>query len=805
MTGAVDEGFGSWVREWRHTNRWTQERLAEALGYDVSYVAKIERGKRNPTSQFVARLADVTAIPRDRLLRLSRQPSSRVRAPLPPTPWVGRGREVAEVAALLKTEARCVTLVGSPGVGKTSLALEVAWTVKDAFRSGVSFVPLAELSTADAVAAAVVDRLGLVEQVGTPLDDVVVDALASRQHLLLLDNFEHVLAARELVARLTSHPSEFRVLVTSREGLGIEHEAMYEVPTLEFPDPGEISLSTVGGYPAIQLFVAKSQKARADFALTESNLSAVAAVCAQLDGLPLAIELTAGATRLFSPQDIVRTLRARLELPSTPGNPLAHPCLTSALDWSWDLLSGSERSLFSALGVFSGGFTLETAEAVCGGTGDDLLADLSALEAKSLVRAVASATDDSRFSILEVVRRYAVSKLDGERGQALRRRHCEFFVAVAERAEPETTAGPRQDLFLRRLDDDFSNLRTSFDWAVEHEPEHALRLAAALWRFFLRRRISEGRRWLETALKAAGGALEARTRALNGVAVLARSQGDLDSAARFLAEAGSLAAANGFSSQLALAVLNQGILAEELGHYEPAEGRFREAMDLYAGLGDERGVAYALNCLGVIALRHRRFDDASTLLLDALRRFRTVHDRWSIAMVANNLGWIAEMHGHSDEAREWYEETRRIWETLGDEHNLARALADLGRVARRSRDLGNARTLLEEALRVFHRVGNRRLAAACLVEVAEVAAQRRRNDLAARLLGAADGIRTTLGTPAWPDELDIIDEVTRRLQRTLGETAFRRAWNIGRALSLEGAIELIGWDSVPRSRTRRSG
>lgn len=798
------EGLPTWLRQWRHTNRWTQERLAEALGYEVSYVAKIERGRRRPTEQFVARLADVAALPKHELLQLCRRPTARVRLPVTPGTVVGRAAEIAEISRLLR-DRRCVTLVGAPGIGKTSLALEVAWHVAEEYRDGACFVPLAEISEAHAVSAAVVQRMGLAEQGALDLDEVVMDALRNRAMLLVLDNFEHVLDAAPLVERLLQQAPGVRVLATSREALSLPAEEEYPVRPLPFPDPcGE--LEGVEDYPAVEVFVTRSRLARPDFVLTATNVRPVMEICSRLDGLPLAITLAAAASKILSPVDIARSLGSRLELPAAAASgPLVDRRLTAALDWSWELLGPSQQRLFARLGVFAGSYSLAAAETVCaeGEEGDDLLADLAALESKSLVEAAQSDTGASRFTFLETVRRYAEQRLRESSGrEELRQRHCSYYVDLAEAAEPHVTGGRGQARWLSVLDEEYANLAAAFGWSLARCPANALRLAAALRRYFSMRRISQGRQWLKAALEAAPGPTLAYLKVLNGQAVLARSQGDLDFAQSSVDQARALALRLGTKSELALAMLGHGNVADQRGSYDVAERWFQDATALYGEIGDERGVGHGLNWLGVIALRRNDNHLASDRFVEALSRFRALNDRWSVAVTATNLGWIAETENELAEARDWYEESRQIREGIGDEYAYARSTADLGRIARRQKDSARAAELLGQALHAFHRAGDRRLAAACLVELGAVAAQRKRRDMAARLLGAAEGIRDRLGTPAWPHEMVLHDQVVESLRLATDEETVRRAVRMGRALCLEDAIELVEGGTWPPAYRR---
>ena len=799
MSTAMLAGLPEWLRQWRHANRWTQERLAEALGYEVSYVAKIERGRRPPTQQFVARLAHVAAMPKHELLRLCRRPTMRTRLPVPACTVVGREGEISDVRGLLGDES-CVTLVGAPGIGKTTLAVEVAWQLADEYRDGACFVHLADVAEPDGVTAAVVRNLGLAEQLGHDPEALLFEAVGNRAMLLVLDNFEHVLAAAPLVERLALHAPRVRVLATSREALGVPGEREYPVRPLGFPDPSG-DLDRAENYPAVEVFVSRSRLARPDFALTENNLRPVVEICARLDGLPLAITLTAAASKMLSPFDIVRSLRRRLELPAdASAGPLVERRLRAALDWSWDLLQPSQQRLFARLGAFAGAYSLEAVETICaaGETGEDVLEDVAALESKSLVEAVPSNTGVSRFTSLETVRRYAEERLR-ESGQLdeLRTRHCSYYLDMAGAAEAHLRGGRDQAQWLSILDEEYANFASAFEWSLQRDPTTALRFAARLWRFFLMRRMSEGRRWLQAAVHAAPAPSLDYLTALNGLAMLARYQGDLELALSNVHVVQALARELSAKSELALAILIQGNVEDQRGFYDAAEESIQEATDLYREIGDERGLGHGLNCLGVIALRRNDNESASDRFLEALARFRALNDRWSVALTATNLGWISEIQNELEEAHDWYAESHQIRQGIGDAYASAKSAADLGRIARRRKDAALAGQLLEQALHVFYRSGDRRLAAACLTELGTVAAQRKRRDLAARLLGAAEGIRQSLGTPPWADELSLHDDVVRELQRGPDDAAIGRALRTGRALSLEDAVDLVAGGTWP--------
>ena len=799
------EDLGDWVRQWRHSRRWTQERLAEALGYEVSYIAKIERGNRRASRQFVVRLAAVVDVDPPELGQMVRQPTARLRLPVPQTNVLGRTREIQELGHLLRGE-RCVTLVGAPGIGKTTLALEAAWRIADELRHGACFVGLAEISSAAGVASSVLHGLGLMERGAVGLDDVLFEALRHQELLLVLDNFEHVLDARTLVSGLLDAAPTIRILLTSREPLGLDLETTYAVRPLDFPDPAGAVPENLHDYSAVKVFVERSRLVRSDFVLDETNASSVMEICGRLAGVPLAITLTAKASRILSPSDIARSLDVCLEL-ETDGDrePLAHRRLDTALGWSWALLPLGHRAVLAALGVFSGGCSMAAAEAVCADVREDVLPALAALERKSLIEVTHSAGAGSRFMCLEPIRRYAFAKLE-ERGlvDEVRSRHCAYFLALAESAESDMTAGDQQCESWKALEAEHANLAAAFEWALDASPESALRLGAALWRFYSMRRISEGRHWLTVALERVSGPPSVRVRALNGLAILARAQGDLSVAEASLTQVCRLADADG-RRELAFARLTQGIVAEDRALYEVAEGHFVEALSLYQAIGDERGTGHGLNCLGVVALRRHEIASATDHFHAALGRFRQLGDQWSVAVTATNLGWVAEHAGELDEARAWYEECDQIWELSGDDHGRGRSLVSLGRVARLQRRFADARSLLEEALEIFHRFGDRRLTAACLGELADVAYERKRCDVAARLLGAAAALRDGLGTPAWSEEATLEEHVLGALQEEMGVAPVERTYAMGATLTIEDVVDMVRADGWPPANRRRRG
>jgi predicted ATPase len=666
---------------------------------------------------------------------------------VPLTPLLGREREEAAVTALLRrapqegagATVRLLTLTGPGGVGKTRLALQVAAGLREVFADGVVLVELAAVRDPSLLPSAIAQALGLHERGGQPLGEILTASLHDKHLLLLLDSFEHLLEAAPLVADLLRVCEGLTVLVTSRAALRVRGEQEFSVPPLALPDPTHLPpADALAQYPAVALFLRRTQAVLPAFALTPANAAAVAAICHRLDGLPLAIELAAARSKLLSPGALLARLEHRLQvLVGGPRDlPARQQTLRDTLAWSYELLDMAEQMLLRRLATFVGGCTLEAAEAVCSASGDlggGVLEGLAALVDKSLLRQDAQADPhagnlEPRVVMLETIREYAWERLtaSGE-AEALRRRHAAYFLALAESAEP-ALLGPDQAVWLARLESEHDNARAVLRWAVESaEFEHGLRLAGALWRFWqVRGHLSEGVRWLETLLARdeAGGrrvAAPVRARALKGAGVLAYRQGDYGQAATWLEESLALQRDLGNPEGIAAALNNLGLVAYDLGDYARAAALHAESLALRREVGDTWGSAISLNNLGLVARRQSDYGRARALFEESLALHRELGDEGGSTLALLNLGDVARIQGDHERALGLLEESLALTRQLGDTGHQALALLILGAVAREQGSYGRAAAWLEESLALTRQAGNKGGSALALITLGLVA------------------------------------------------------------------------------------
>ena len=665
------------------------------------------------------------------------------------TTFVGREHELAEAAALLDT-TRLLTLTGPGGTGKTRLSLQLAATVADRFPDGVFFVALEPVRDPVMVVPRVASAIGILETGTRPASELVTEWLSGRQVLLVLDNFEQVVAAGPVVADLLRSAETLTVIVTSRAALRVSGEQEYEVAGLPAPpDPTHLAgyeRARLGAaardldpahleqYEAVRLFVSRALAVRPDFAVTNENAPAVAAICARLHGMPLAIELAAARVKILTPDAILARLKHQLALLASGARdlPPRQQTLRGAIAWSYDILDEGLRRLLDRLSVFVGGCDLESAEAVCGPAdevGVDVLDGLMSLVDQSLVRRD-EAAGETRFVLLDTIREFARERLEG-RGEAseIRRRHCVEFLALAERAAPEL-AGDHQRTWLDRLEREHDNIRAALDAAeASDDADTALRLAFAMWRFWQKRgHLPEARRRLEGLVARhwarRDAVLWARlNEALGGVAWwqadLIRMTEVYDEALRVWRELGDV-------REIANATYNASfawIATQDPSRSETPRGearteaippsvapslrdrdqswRFRreglelasEARRLFEQVGDEQGAANATWSMGNFFYFRAEGDQGTAYFREALEMFRRVGDRTMEAWSLHMLGSALLRTGHLDEARETTTHALRHFYRAGDAAGITIVLDDISAVAVAEGDLPRAARL----------------------------------------------------------------------------------------------------------------
>lgn len=712
-----------------------------------------------------------------------------------PTPFIGRESEVAEVSRRVREEARLLTLTGPGGTGKTRLALRAAESLVDEFEDGVFFVPLASIADHRLVASSIAKALGLAESGDLTPSDRVKAYLRGKEALLVLDNFEHLTGAAILISELLSECPKLKVLATSRSLLHLYGEQEHPVPPLSLPgDGGSRSIENLSGCESVRLFEERARAVRAGFRLDEGNAEAVAGICRRLDGLPLAIELAAARGRLLSPSDIL----ARLDrMPDSGARdiPERHRSIRKAIGWSHAMLDDAEQTLFRRLGVFAGGFTLDSAATVCDGeaSGDTHILVESLLD-KSLIRIPeendgAGENGGPRFSMLRTVREYAIECLEesGE-SEAVKRAHAECFLELAERGEAELK-GPRQTEWMDRLETEHDNLRAALAWSLESDGETPLRISGSLGHFWsMRGHITEGRSWLEEALaKGVHAPATLRAKALNGAGILAMDHGDLVRAAPLLEEGLALSREAGYAEGVACALSDLSLTASHGGDSPRAEALAEEALALYREIGDTWGItnslialAYAKNCLG-------DRESAMELLEESLALSRETGEKQSVAIALNNLGYVSLLHGEPERAAVYLEECLALSRELGVGGVYTVSMCNLGWACLIRGEHEKAENLLKESLILSREMEDKIAIAECLEGLAGVAGVIGATGAAARLWGAAEALREETA-PLSPDEKSLREPYLEAARSTLPETAWAGAWEKGRNMTLEEAV-----------------
>lgn len=765
--------------------------------------------------------------------------------PIPLTSFVGRTRETAAIKHLLTQSvgcARLLTLTGAGGSGKTRLAIQVATDLIDHFLHGVWWIELAPLTDWGQIVRAVGKAIGVNEVDHEPCWQSVVDFVGDHALLLVIDNCEHLVgAAAQLMGTLLRHCPNLQVLATSRERLDLAGETVWQVPTLPVPDPATLTQPDQGlAIECIRLFVERAAAVQPGFRLTAANAPAIGTICAQLDGIPLAIELAAARVKVLPVEQIAARLQSAIGTRFTlltQGSRTAQPrqqTLRAAIDWSYELLTQAERQLFHLVAVFRGGFTLAALEALVAAPADHpsvtahaTLDLLTQLVDKSLVM-VEPLEGEHRYRLLETLREYAWAHLTASAAVApVQQAHAIYYLGLAEQAVREM-AGPQQQGWLNRAELEHPNLRAALAYFIAHgDGEHALRLAVGIYHFWhVCGYISEGRQWFQQALAhRATATVVTQAKALGAAGWLAYGQSDFATAQALYAE--SLALFTDTGTQVGIVMVLQSLALVEMkqGEYASAQQRLAQSLELCRTVNYDFGIARGLGALGTLALdqnqpaaarlyyseslqlhqqlggqvdiatSYMRIGDAECALgnLAAARANftacleigQTLNYTWLIGNALRGLSMVALAQQDYPQARGYCEEALQLYRRIGDKSLIGFALATLGSVAYQLAMPSAALAYYSQSLAIMHAIGYRLPTATALEEIAQLlTACGYHQETAIRFWGAAQHLRQAIAIPLAAPQRTTYEDAVALLEQQVGAVRFAHLWQTGSAAPL---------------------
>jgi non-specific serine/threonine protein kinase len=756
-------------RRWLETVEWAERWISAGHGPEtayrylmIAYDALGDRAKVASSYQRCAQsLRELDLEPSEQTRALALKRTSKVNIPIPLTSFIGREKELKEVAGLF-SKSRLITLTGSGGVGKTRLAIQAAGAVLNLFPDGVWFLDLAPLSDPALVPGTAAKLLGLRETGEISITDLLIDYLRFRKALIIFDNCEHLIeACTGLVYSLLTGCETVSILATSRESLRVSGEIPYRVPSLEIPRPDiELTVNQLSNIESVRLFIERAAFASVDFAVSSQNVIAAAQICQRLDGIPLAIELAAARINVLTVRQILNRLNHRFNILSSGSRTALprHQTLRATIEWSYDLLSASEQTLLRRLSVFLGGFTLDAAESVAAGDivlKSEIIDLLGRLINKSLVTVVdrSGADGENRFGMLETIRQYTNEKLrETEENNRVGYRHLEFFVNLVEEIE---ASAEYPDQRYARLESELENLRLALDQALEsHEIIAALQLFSALGelrRFWItRNHYHEGVARLKTILAHphATQSMSARLKALNMYFHMLWQSGELMDVQALMEEALALSMQLDDRRDIAFTLCYFGLSGIANGDYPLARSYLEQSLEIWQELQDLKFMGWSYGFLGEVAMFQDDTERAQTLYDQAILFLNKAKDYIFLALPIRRLGQLEILRGH----------------------------------------LPKAKTFISESLQNNWAMRDYRGVGACLAIMGALSTAQSQENRAARLFGAVEVVLEFIQVPLFPFDQQQYERNVNKLRVTLNAPAFARSWMEGRMMTTEQAV-----------------
>jgi len=758
--------------------------------------------------------------------------------PIQLTSFIGREKEMKEIKDLL-AGTRLLTLLGPGGTGKTRLSLQTGADLIDNFENGVWFVEIASLQDPQLLPQTIAQTLGLKEQSGKKTEDAIADFLKDKKILIIIDNCEHLIGASANIALMMLRKSpELKIIATSREALHCEGEQTYKVQSLSHHKPGgSITPEILSQFEAVRLFIERATAVNPSFRVNNENAPALAQICFQLDGIPLAIELAAVRIKVLSLNSICERLDDRFKL-LTGGNRTSLPrqqTLKALIDWSYDLLSEKEKLLLQRLSVFNGGWTMDASEKICS---DEIINEyeildlLSNLADKSLIKIIES-ENNIRYTMLETIKKYSIDKLsESDSINEINKKYFDYFCRIAEESESKLT-GAAQREWISLMADDIENFRACLRWSLENYPEGSLKLTVHLGKFWeLRSHFTEALEFLRKSLERAEaaevlwkakavywtgfflihqGKYEESKKNLNrslemfreinykdGEAVSLISlgtigvfQGDYENLFTYSGESLSISREINNRSYIARNLQNIGLGLMQQGDHDAARKKLEEGITLYRELGDPIQLAKIIGNIGALEYLQTNYDKAREALNESLQLRYELGDRQGISIALNNLGSIAYMLKEFDEAERLLEESLVIIRDLGDKRVYVTAVSTLGSIANDKGDLGKAKKMFIESITVSNEIGDKYSLSKGFEGFADIYLTQ--NNYKASCILAAKYISLLESSKKNIIEGEIvrIENIKSALRSNLSQTDYETYWKKGESMTAEEALKFI--------------